>query len=112
MKNITWDNFKKIEIRVGTIIETIIFLDAKKPVYKLKIDLDEKIGIKKSSAQIRDLYSTKELLGKQMIIVVNLIPKKIGQFISECLITGFYIKNKNVILAIPDTNITNGALLV
>ena len=112
MKNINWEDFKKIEIRVGTIIEANAFPETIKLTYQLKIDLGEKIGIKKSSAQITDIYSTKELLGKQVIVVVNLFPKKIGSFISECLITGFHKKNKNVILAVPDKNITNGALLV
>ena len=88
------------------------FLEAIKPAYKLKIDLGEKIGIKKSSAQITDLYSKKELIGQQVIVVVNFASKKIGHFTSECLVTGFYTKNKAVVLATSDKKIPNGSLLV
>ena len=111
MENITWDEFKKIEIRVGTIIEVNDFPEAIKPAYQIKIDLGKEIGIKRSSAQFTDLYSKDELINKQVIVVVNFTPKKIGSFISECLITGFYNKDKKVILAIPDKSINNGALL-
>ena len=112
MKNIDWDYFKKIEIRVGTIIEVKDFPEAIKPAYQIKVDLGEKIGIKQSSAQITDLYSKEELLGKQVLVVSNLPPKKIGPFISKCLITGFLKEDKEVILAIPDSKVSNGLLLV
>ena len=111
MKNIGWKEFKKIEIRIGTIIEVKDFPESIKPAYQLKVDLGKKIGIKKSSAQITDLYSKKELFGKQVIVVVNLEPKQIGPFVSDCLITGFYMENKKVVLAIPDKKIKNGSLL-
>ena len=111
MKNINWDDFKKIEIRVGTIIKVTDFPEAITPAYQLKIDLGEKIGIKQSSAQITDLYSKDDLIGKQVIVVVNLFPKKIGPFISDCLITGFYREDKAVILATPDKEIEDGSLL-
>ena len=111
MKNINWDDFKKIEIRVGTIIKVTDFPEAITPAYQLKIDLGEKIGIKQSSAQITDLYSKDDLIGKQVIVVVNLFPKKIGTFISDCLITGFYREDKAVILATPDKEIEDGSLL-
>ena len=90
MNNITWDEFKKVEIRVGTIIEVNDFPEAIKAAYQIKVDLGKKIGIKQSSAQITDLYSKNDLINKQVIVVVNFLPKKIGPFISECLITGFY----------------------
>jgi len=112
MKNINWDDFKKIEIRVGTIIEVNDFPGSIKPAYKIKVDLGEKIGVKQSSAQITDLYSKEELLEKQVLVVSNLPPKKIGPFISECLITGFFREDKEVILAIPDSKVSNGLLLV
>ena len=112
IKKIKWNDFKKIELRVGTIIEVNDFPEAKKSAYQLKIDLGEKHGIKKSSAQITDLYSKKNLLGKQVIVVANLYPKKIGPFISDCLITGFYNNQNFVILAKPDHIIPNGTLLV
>ena len=111
MENIDWSDFTKVEIRVGTIIEVEDFPEALKPAYKIKVDLGEEIGIKRSSAQITDLYTKAELLGQQVIVVVNLSDKKIGSFISECLITGFYRKDKSVVLAVPDKKIKNGSLL-
>ena len=111
MKNITWDEFKKVEIRVGTIIEVNDFPEAIKPAYQIKVDLGKKIGVKQSSAQITDLYSKNDLINKQVIVVVNFPPKKIGPFISECLITGFYNDDDKVVLAIPDQSIPNGTIL-
>ena len=108
---ITWDEFQKVEMRVGTIIDAQEFPEAIKPAYKLVIDLGGEIGLKKSSAQITDLYSTEELIGKQIIAVVNFSPKKIGPFTSECLVTGFYTKTNTVILATTDKKISNGSLL-
>jgi len=112
MNNITWDDFKKIELRIGTIIEVIDFHEAQKPAYKLKIDLGDNLGIKQSSAQITKKYSKKDLINKQVIVVVNFPPKQIGPFISECLVTGFYNNDNEVILAIPDTSLQNGSRLV
>ena len=109
---ITWDEFQKVEMRAGTIIDAQEFPEAIKPAYKLVIDLGEEIGLKKSSAQITDLYSTEELIGKQIIAVVNFPPKKIGPFTSECLVTGFYTKTNTVILATTDKKISNGSLLI
>ena len=109
---ITWDEFQKVEMRVGTIIDAQEFPEAIKSAYKLVIDLGEELGLKKSSAQITDLYSTEELIGKQIITVVNFPPKKIGPFTSECLVTGFYTKTNTVILATTDKKISNGSLLV
>ena len=111
MENINWNDFKKVEIRVGTIVEAKDFPEAIKPAYQLKVDLGEKIGIKQSSAQITDLYSKDDLIGKQVIVVVNLSPKKIGPFISDCLVTGFYKENKAVVLAVPDKKVKDGTLL-
>jgi len=111
MNNITWEEFLKVEIRVGTIIEINDFPEAIKPAYKIKVDLGEQLGIKQSSAQITDLYSKEDLINKQVVVVVNFPPKKIGSFISECLITGFYRNDKKVVLAVPDKSISNGSLL-
>ena len=111
MNNITWEEFLKVEIRVGTIIEINDFPEAIKPAYKIKVDLGEQFGIKQSSAQITDLYSKEDLINKQVVVVVNFPPKKIGSFISECLITGFYRNDKKVVLAVPDKSIANGSLL-
>jgi len=112
MKNITWDEFKKVEIRVGTIIEVNDFPEAIKPAYQIKVDLGKEIGIRQSSAQITDLYSKNDLINRQVMVVVNFPPKKIGPFISECLITGFYRDDNKVVLAVPDQSISNGTLLV
>ena len=108
---IHWNDFKRIEIRVGTVVEVNNFPEAIKPAYQLKVDLGEEIGIKQSSAQITELYSIEDLLGRQVLAVVNLFPKKIGPFISDCLITGFYNENESVILAVPEREIPNGSLL-
>ena len=111
MENINWSEFKKVEIRVGKIIEVNDFPEAIKPAYKIEIDLGPQLGIKQSSAQITDLYSKDDLINKQVVVVVNFPPKKIGSFISECLITGFYRNDKKVVLAVPDKSISNGSLL-
>ena len=111
MADISWDEFQKVEIRVGTIVEVQDFPDAIKPAYKLKVDLGEEIGIKQSSAQITDLYSKEDLIGKQIMVVANLSPKKIGSFTSECLVTGFYRDNNDVVLAVPEKKVENGSLL-
>ena len=111
VKNINWEDFNKVEIRVGTIIEALDFPEAIKPAYKLKVDFGENIGIKQSSAQITGLYSKKELIGQQVLVVMNLYPKKFGPFTSECLITGFYKNNNDVVLASPNKKISNGLRL-
>ena len=108
---IHWNDFKRIEIRVGTVVEVNNFPEAIKPAYQLKVDLGEEIGIKQSSAQITELYSIEDLLGRQVLAVVNLFPKKIGPFISDCLITGFYNENESVVLAVPERKIPDGSLL-
>ena len=111
MELIHWNDFKKVDIRIGTIIEVNDFPKAIKPAYQIKVDLGKKIGIKQSSAQITDLYTKEELIDKQVLVVVNFPPKKIGSFISECLITGFYRKDKKVILANFSLKIDNGSRL-
>ena len=111
IETLTFEEFQKVEIRVGTIVEVKDFPEAKKKAFQLKVDLGKDIGIKESSAQITNLYSKDDLLAKQVIVVVNLNPKKIGSFISECLITGFYHSEQEVVLAIPDKKIKNGSRL-
>lgn len=110
MNNIDSDDFQKVELRVGTIVDVQDFPEARKPAYKLKVDFGE-LGIKKSSAQITDLYSKEDLLGKQVLAVVNFPPKQIGSFMSECLVTGFHREDGAVVLATPDMNLQNGARL-
>ena len=104
---ISWEDFEKLDIRTGTIIEALPFEKAKKPAYKLKIDFG-RYGIKNSSAQITTLYKLNDLVGKQIVAVVNFPPKQIANFISECLILGVYDANKNVILLHPDRPTENG----
>lgn len=111
MQQITWSDFEKVELRVGTIIKVDDFPEAKKPAYKLEVDFGSKIGIKKSSARIVDLYSKEELLGKQIIGVVNFPVKQIGPVGSECLITGFYNSKGEVVLAVPEKQVENGVKL-
>lgn len=107
---INWKNFEKIEMRVGTIIKTEEFPKANKSAYKLFIDFG-KLGLKKSSAQITALYSKEELIGKQIIAVVNFPPKQIADFMSECLVMGIYNKDDNVVLFSPDKKVDNGCLV-
>lgn len=111
MKQISWHEFENVEIRVGTIIDVQDFPEARKTAYKVIADFGEEIGLKKSSAQITDLYTKEELMGKQIIGVVNFPPKQIGPFISEFLITGFARKDGAIILAVPDKLSINGAKL-
>lgn len=103
---ISFDDFQKVDIRVGTIIEVNDFIKARIPAYQLKIDFDI-LGIKKSSAQITQLYSKKELLNKQVIAIINFHPKKIANFKSECLILGIQ-NEKDVILLYMRKNAKNG----
>ena len=103
----TWDDFEKIDMRVGTIVEINDFPKAKKPAYQLRIDFGE-LGVKASSAQITSFYSKESLLGKQVIAVVNFPPKQIANFISECLVLGVYTEHKEVILLQPERGTING----
>jgi len=95
--NAVFEDFTKLDIRAGTIIAVDEFPEARKPAYKLTIDFGE-LGVKKSSAQITDLYSKEDLLNKQIVAVVNFPPKQVGPFISECLVLGSYSKDGVVIL--------------
>lgn len=110
-KHITWNDFENIDLRVGVIIAVHDFPEARKPAYKITVDFGKEIGIKKSSAQITDLYTKEDLLGKQIIGVVNFPPKQIGSFISEFLITGFTQENAEVVLAVPDKVSVKGCKL-
>jgi tRNA-binding protein len=105
---LSWNEFEKVDMRVGTIIEVNDFPKARKPAYKLTIDFGE-LGIKKSSAQITKLYKKEELLGKQIVAVVNFPSKQIANFISECLVLGALGKNDEVTLLNPNLKVENGS---
>lgn len=105
---ITWNDFEKVDMRVGTILEVNDFPKARKPAYQLLIDFGKEIGLKRSSAQITVHYKKEELVNRQVIAVVNFPPKQIGPFISECLVLGVYDENKDVILLAPEKNTGNG----
>jgi tRNA-binding protein len=104
---ISWDDFSKIDIRAGTITEVSDFPKAKKPSYQLKIDFGE-LGIRQSSAQITSLYTKDELVGKQVVAIVNFPPKQIANFFSECLVLGVYTDKNDVVLLRPERTVENG----
>jgi tRNA-binding protein len=106
-KLISWDDFEKVDIRAGTIIEVNEFPNARKPAFQLSIDFGE-LGIKKSSAQITKHYSKNDLIGKQVVAVVNFPVKQIANFFSECLVLGVYDHDKEVVLLKPDHQVENG----
>lgn len=111
MTTITWQDFEKVELRVGTIIDAEEFPEARKPAYKLTVDFGTEIGTRRSSAQISDLYELEDLCNKQVIAVVNFPPKQIGPFMSECLVTGVLREDGTVVLAVPDKAAPNGTRL-
>lgn len=106
-----WSEFQRVELRVGTVVGVDDFPEARKPAYRLRVDFGPEVGIKKSSAQITDLYSKDDLLGRQVMAVVNFPPKQIGPFMSECLVTGFHREDGAVVLAVPDAEVANGTRL-
>jgi tRNA-binding protein len=110
METITYAEFEKVALRVGTIISAEEFPEARKPAYKLTIDFGAAIGIKKTSAQITVHYTPEQLIGKQVVAVVNVAPKQIGTFMSECLVTGFD-ENGGIVLIAPDMPVVNGSTL-
>jgi tRNA-binding protein len=105
---ITWNDFEKVDMRVGTVIEITDFPKARKPAFRLTIDFGKEIGLKKSSAQITVHYKKEELLNRKVIAVMNFPPKQIADFISECLVLGVYDENNDVILLQPDRPVQNG----
>jgi tRNA-binding protein len=104
---INWEDFEKIDIRAGTVIEVSAFPKAKKPSLQLTIDFGE-LGVKKSSAQITDFYHAEDLIGRQVIAIVNFPPKQIANFFSECLVLGVYTDKKGVVLLQPERKVENG----
>ena len=110
MPQISWDDFERVELRIGTVVGAEDFPGARKPAYKLWIDLGS-IGIKKSSAQLTKLYRREELVGRQVLCVTNFPPKQVGDFVSEVLTTGFVLDGGRVVLAEPEREVPNGARL-
>ena len=112
METISWEDFQRVELRVGTIIKVDDFPEARKPAFILQVDFGKEVGIRKSSAQITDLYSKDELLGRQVMAVVNFPPKQIGPMMSGCLVTGFHREDGAVVLVAPDRQVPNGVRLI
>lgn len=111
-QTISWSDFEKVEIRIGTVLQVDEFPEARRPAYILRVDFGPDVGVLKSSAQITDLYSREELVGRQVLAVTNFPPKQIGPIKSQCLVTGFYDNDGAIVLAAPDSPVPNGARLL
>lgn len=107
METIDWKDFEKIDMRIGTILSAEVFAEARKPAYKLRIDFGENIGIRKSSAQVTDFYRPEDLVGRQIVAVVNFPPKQIGPLMSECLVLGA-VGRQGVTLLHPGLAVDDG----
>ena len=110
MESLSWQDFEKVELRAGTIIRVEDFPEAHKPAYKIWADFGD-FGVMKSSAQLTKLYHKKDLLGRQIVGVINFPPKQIGAFMSEFLVTGFVLENGKVVLSEPERTVPNGTKL-
>lgn len=111
MDTITWQDFERISLKIGTIIRVEEYPEARRPAYIIHVDLGEKLGIKKSSAQVTERYKISDLIGKQVVCVTNFSPKQIGKVMSEVLITGFPDDNGDVVLCTVDAPVSNGVAL-
>lgn len=112
MDTINWDDFTKVELRVGRVLSAEPLPDARRPAYVLRVDFGETIGVKKSSAQITDLYEPADVVGKLVVAVINFPKKQIGSIMSECLVTGFHDENGATALCVPDRPVPLGARLL
>ena len=112
LDTISWDDFTRVELRVGRVVSAETFPEARKPAYILHIDFGDEIGVRKSSAQITDLYQPDELVGKLVVAVVNFPKKQIGKLMSECLVTGFHNDKGEVVLCVPDKSVPLGTQLL
>ena len=112
MDTITWDDFAKVELRVGRVLRAEPFPEARKPAYVLHVDFGEALGVRKSSAQITQLYQAEQLVGRLVVAVVNFPKKQIGPLMSECLVTGFHNADGHVALCVPDAEVPLGTRLL
>ena len=112
MQEITWDDFMRVELRVGRIVAAEAFPQARKPAYKLQVDFGPEIGMRRSSAQVTALYAPADLVGRLVVGVVNFPKKQIGPFVSECLVTGFHDEAGDVALCVPDKAVPLGTRLL
>ena len=112
METISFDDFLKIELRVGRIVNTTVFKEARKPAYVLQVDFGAEIGIRKSSAQITALYQPADLIGRLVVAVINFPRKQVGPLMSECLVTGFHNELGEVALCVPDRPVPLGTRLL
>ncbi|HYW06641.1 MAG TPA: tRNA-binding protein [Longimicrobium sp.] len=111
MEELTWDQFTAVALRAGTVVAVDDFPEARRPAYRITVDFGAELGIRKTSAQVTTHYSRDELIGKQILAVVNFPPKQIGPMMSEFLLTGFQDEEGAVILAVPERPVRNGARL-
>ena len=112
MNEISFDDFLKVELRVGKIVSAEDFPEARKPAYVLRVDFGDELGVRKSSAQITDIYRADELVGRLVVAVVNFPPKQIGPIRSQCLVTGFHDEQGHVALCVPDKSVPLGTRLL
>ena len=112
MQEISWNDFMKVELRVGRVLQAEVFAEARKPAYKLLVDFGPELGQRKSSAQITAHYQPEELVGRLVVAVVNFPKKQIGPLMSECLVTGFHDANGAVALCVPDKDVPLGTRLL
>lgn len=112
MEEISWNDFMKVELRVGRVLQAEVFAEARKPAYKLLVDFGPELGQRKSSAQITAHYQPEELVGRLVVAVVNFPKKQIGPLMSECLVTGFHDADDAVALCVPDKDVPLGTRLL
>ena len=112
MNEIAWDDFMNVELRVGRVVQAEVFAQARKPAYKLQVDFGPELGLRKSSAQITQLYQPQELVGRLVVAVINFPKKQIGPLMSECLVTGFHNADGHVTLCVPDGEVPLGTRLL
>ena len=112
MEEISWNDFMKVELRVGRVLQAEVFKEARKPAYKLLVDFGPELGQRKSSAQITAHYQPEDLVGRLVVAVVNFPKKQIGPLMSECLVTGFHNADGDVALCVPDKDVPLGTRLL